>query len=179
MPEPVRITLTSTTDQALARLAQVAPVRIARALNRASTSARVVVAQAIAKDMGIGASVIRERIRIRQARPENLVTSLGASPKRIPLMDFAARQTTHGVTYRGKNGRQKLPHAFLATMGSGHTGVFERRGKPRLPIAEKFGPSIWLVFTRYADVGRARGEAQLKKNLQSEFRFASLQAGGE
>ena len=150
------------------------------------TSARVVVAQDVAKDMGLGASVVRQRINLREATPARHVATLSASPKRIGRIDFGANQTRRGVTYRGGNGRVLLEHAFMATMPTGHRGVFRRtgefgrKGNPKLErIAEQLGPSIWLVFTKHADAGRSRAVEQLKKNLQSEFRFAVLQSGGE
>lgn len=164
----------------LARFQERAPFGIARALNRSMTSARVVVAQDVGKDMGIGASVIRQRITLKEATPDRHVATLSASPKRIGLIDMKANQTRTGVSYRGRNGsRVRVDHAFIAQMASGHRGVYQRLTKARLPIHELFGPSIWLVFTRHADAGRARAVEQLKKNLQSEFRFAVLQTGGE
>lgn len=165
--------------KALTRIEQRAPIAIARALNRAMTSARVVVGQAVAKDMGIKASDARSGIRINLATATRHAASLSASPKRLPLEKFGANQTARGVTYRNQGGRKRIDHAFLATMASGHRGAFLRKGKARLPIRELFGPSIWQSAVTHIDAGRARAEEQLVKNLKSEFRFAVLQAGGE
>jgi hypothetical protein len=154
---------------------------LVRALNRAATSARVVAAQAVAKDMGLKPSFARDRIVIGTARPDHLVATVSGTTSRIPISAFDARQTRRGVTYRGQNGRQLLPHAFMArvtgplpngVVSPGHNGVFQRRGKPRLPIDELYGPSVWKVFVKYAAIARARGEEQLIKNLQSELRYA-------
>ena len=88
-----------------------------------------------------------------------------------------SRGRGRGVTAKVGPSRTRYPHAFLAQMRSGHLGVFQRVGRTRLPIRELRGPSIAHVFGKYVAVGIARGEEQLKKNLQSEFRFALRQTG--
>ncbi len=46
---------------------------------------------------------------------------------RIPLYAFGARETKRGVRYAITKGKtKKVPHAFIATMKSTHTGVFLR-----------------------------------------------------
>jgi hypothetical protein len=86
------------------------------------------------------------------------------------------------VTARLPTGLGKYPQAFIATMRSGHRGVFMRVGassrrsagarSANLPITELHGPSIPLVFGKHLAAGLARGEAQLRKNLVHELRFA-------
>ena len=183
------IRFTTTTPAAVAKLRAKAPVAQMRALNRAIASANVAMVRVIAGDIGVKQGTVRERIRIELATPERLRARLYANAKRIPLIDLGAkgpepsRGRGRGVTVKGAGGRRTIPNAFIATMNSGHRGVYERvagasgrRGpapkRSQLPIRELFGPSIWKVFTKYEDVGLARGREQLIKNLQSEFRFA-------
>jgi hypothetical protein len=155
---------------------------IARALNRSIESGKTTMARLIAADMGVKVSDLRDRILVVKATPERHVAELKASAKRIPLYDFGARGPVpsrgrgRGVTIRNPRGSQRLPHAFIAKMASGHTGVFERTGTARLPIQEKFGPSIWLVFVKNRAVGQARALEQLQKNLPHELRFALTRA---
>ncbi len=71
--------------------------------------------------------------------------------KRLTIIkiDPRAKQTTQGVSYRGENSqRQFIPHAFIATLKSGHRGVFKRLGKSRLPICELQGVSIQKIFLK-------------------------------
>lgn len=183
------VRLTTTTPAAVAKLRKKLPVAQMRALNRAITSANVVMVRTIAGDLGVKQGAVRERIRVEQATPERLRSRLYANAKRIPLIDFGAkgpepsRGKGRGVTVRTASGRRTIPGAFIATMGSGHRGVFQRvagasgrRGpapkRSQLPIRELFGPSIWKVFKKFEAVGIARGREALIKNLQSEFRFA-------
>lgn len=154
---------------------------IPRAFNRAATSARAVMARAIAKDMGLKQAAIKEAIKIVEATPEKHEARLEASGKRIPLIDFGAKgpEPSRG---RGKGVRARTPQsrtyprAFIATMRSGHRGVFQRKGKTRLPIVELHGPSLPFVFDKYRNEGIAKFEESVMKNLQSEFRFLLRQA---
>jgi hypothetical protein len=132
----------------------------------------------VAEDMGLKVGDVNARIRVEQATEDRHVARLYASYKRLPLIDFGAkgpepsRGKGRGVTARLGGGRNRYPNAFIATMHSGHRGVFTRKAGPRLPIVELRGPSIAKVFVKHQDVGLARGQEQLAKNLQSEFRFA-------
>ena len=105
--------------------------------------------------------------------------SQAARAGRIPLSRFGARQISKGVSYKitAGGGRQRIEGAFLATMDTGHEGVFirpfgrdgggerwptgKRRALPptigrqyRLPIAELFGPSIPQVAQTHEGVQR-------------------------
>ncbi len=183
------VTFRTNTPEMVAKLRKKAPVAQLRALNRAIASAKVAMVSVIAGDIGVKSGVVKDRIRVELATAERLRARLYANAKRIPLIELGAkgpepsRGRGRGVTVKGQGGRRTIPNAFIATMRSGHRGVFERaagasgrRGpaphRSQLPIRELFGPSIWKVFTKYEAVGLARGREQLIKNLQSEFRFA-------
>lgn len=123
---------------------------VTRAANKAIRSARTASVRAIAKDLpGVRQKRIRDMMTMRLARTTSWSAYIEPRDgRRIPISEFAARQTQRGVTYRTQEGRRLIPGAFLATMKSGHSGVFKRKGKRRLPIYETFGPSIPFVFIR-------------------------------
>ena len=102
------------------------------------------------------------------------VISIITSVKRIPLFDFGARQTKRGVSYN-LGGRKTLAGAFIATMPTGHEGVFMRKGANRLPIQERFGPSLGHVFAKYRPLGVARVQEVFASNFDHEMAFASSQ----
>lgn len=181
----VTLTLNTTEwDRGVARLAQRYPNAVTRAMNRAATSARVVMVREVARDLGLRQADISDNITIRptfvSGASGNVSTKFTAqvigSGARIPLYRFRARQTRAGVTARLPTGAGTYPGAFIATMKSGHVGVFKRKGATRLPIQELFGPSVTRVFEKYIPIGAARGHEQLGKNLVSEFRFALSQS---
>lgn len=158
-----------------------------RALNRAITAARTVMARAIARDTGIKVGDVRDRhLRMTEAtlRPE---VRLAASLKRIPQIQFDAkgplpsRGQGRGVSFRVGQGRTRLPHAFLARMRSGHVGVFTRKGpgqtkSPRawsknLPIRERKAAPIGYFFRKYRSIGIARAQEAFATNLHHELTF--------
>jgi hypothetical protein len=98
---------------------------------------------------------VRERKRFRVARVNKalpilygkLAWRMDVSGKPVPLADFPHRQLKRGVKVQVNQGRWTLvKSAFVATMKSGHLGIFRRRGKARLPIDEAFSTRISDVF---------------------------------
>lgn len=187
---------TADTDRAIRQLRAKAPAAIARALNRAAASGTTAMIRVISQDTGItqadlkGSTKRNRRIWTQEAQPGHETVRVFASLDRIPLMDFGAkgpepsRGKGRGVTAGLKGGARRYERAFIATMQSGHRGVFRRKERGqfvkvlgrlarRLPIKELFGPSIAHVWTKHAAVGQQRAQEQLVKNLQSEFRFAT------
>ena len=180
------------------RLRARAPQAIVRATNRAAVSARAAMVPLMARDLGIkqgalvsGFSTTYPGLKLRNATLALMIARLAAPLRRIPLIHFGAkgpepsRGKGSGVTYRLGGSRGQARSGFIATMRSGHRGVFVRGGKsrvttrtrtvarrPRLPIRELFGPSLGRVFLKYRPQGRMAALTSLVKNIQSEFKYA-------
>lgn len=80
----------------------------------------------------------------------------------VPLVAYPHRQTKKGVSVEVNRGKRTLiAGAFVATMKSGHLGVFRRRGKGRLPIDELRGsrPVDALLHEGEAEGVATRGGA--------------------
>ena len=78
----------------------------------------------------------------------------------VPLVAYPHRQTKKGVSVEVNRGKRTLvAGSFVATMKSGHKGVFRRRGEARLPIDELRGsrPVDALLHKGEADAVAARG----------------------
>lgn len=152
-----------------------------RAMNRAVASGRTVMVREIARDVRLKSRDVRDAIRLEEASPSRLTARISASIKRIPLIDFNAKMTRgRGVTARlPPPGAGRYPHAFIATMTSGHVGVFQRVAKARLPIRELYGPSLGNVFSKYRPLGVARVEEVLMKNFDHEMKFAATEGGAD
>lgn len=158
-----------------------APERITRAavraLNRGIASAKTVMVRLIAADTGLKVSDVRDAIPLHEATFSRPAARIAASLKRIPLIKFGARGTEpsrgkgRGVSYRLKGGAGRLPKAFIATMPTGHRGVFMRVGTRRLPIKERFGPSLGHVFKTHRAAGVARAMEMFTKNFDHELKF--------
>jgi len=131
----------------------------ARAVNKVARGARTRVVRAVAGRVAVKQGELRRRnVTLKTANYKHLSAHLRISGARIPVIRFGARQTRRGVSYRieKRGSRRKVRRAFIATMRSGHRGVFTRdplwehrypRGrssgrKHGLPITELRGPSV-------------------------------------
>jgi hypothetical protein len=109
-----------------------------------------------------------------------LVWTIGVSGEVVPVSAFPYRQVRRGVSVAiNKGARKIIPGAFVATMRSGHVGIFSRRADPmaafkstkrrsrlparvgRLPIDEAFTTRISDVFRDSGMIPavQARGQA--------------------
>lgn len=151
---------------------------LVRALNRGIRSAATFMGREIAKDMGLKVGDAKRMVAVREATWTRQEARLSASRKRIPLIDFKARGPEpsrgkgRGVTYRLPGGRGRAEHAFIATMPTGHRGVYARSGRSRLPIHEKFGPSVGKVFEKIRPQGLQVAQDAFVKNFKHEFEYA-------
>ena len=95
--------------------------------------------------------------------------SLNVSGQPVPLIAYPHRQTRKGVSVEVNRGQRTLvKSAFIATMASGHEGIFKRRGKARLPIHELLGsrPVDALLHKGEADAVAARGGASFAATFE-------------
>ncbi len=78
---------------------------------------------------------------------DDLVWKISVSGAPVPLGAYPSRQVKKGVSVAVNKGKRSiLVGAFIATMKSGHQGIFRRKGKGRLPIEELFSTRISDVF---------------------------------
>ncbi len=167
-------------DKSVEKFLDVAPkktsIAVVRAVNRGTTAARTFAARTVSKDMGLAVGVVKKNIDMQKASSKTEARGiLRASLRRIPLINFGARGPEpsrgrgRGVSYKIGGGRKRIKSGFITDVGSGHRGVFKRAGLDRLPIREKFGPSIGRVFDLHrapiSETGAAVAEKELDRLL--------------
>lgn len=112
----------------------------ASAVNKVVAQAKTAMGREIRAEFNISAAKVNESLRVTRATAKGGLVDIEAaleSPRRrgrsLNLINFSARQTAKGVTFKIKrNGPRKLiPGAFIANDGR---TVFIRVGKRRLPI---------------------------------------------
>lgn len=154
-----------------------------RALKRAAVSARAELSRGLNKETGVRVKVIKPRLTMKLPSPDDLEAIVRVSGRRIPAIEYRAKQTPTGVIFGTGSSRALLKGAFIATMKSGHRGVYSRqrpsrsrKGKPRsspgLPIFERFGVPLSIVALR-TDILKsalAVGEASFQKNFEHELK---------
>lgn len=131
-----------------------------RAINRTVDSAATDLKRRAAERIKLPKGEIARGIGKRKANYGRLSGAIDALPHRPALTKFkGTRQLKRGVKYRiGAEGFKMIVHGFIATMPSGHRGVFLRATYARgqyIPmkgdsskemIFQLKGPSIWLVI---------------------------------
>lgn len=147
-----------------------------RSINRTTTSSRAEIARQIAAVVTTKQGVIKKGIDRQKATKNYWRGELDITRRRLPLKEFKAKQTKKGVKYKiEKSGGRKLAeHAFIATMRSGHEGVFRRKGDGRLPIAELRGPSVGGVFEGAAGIAQRvieHASGRLETNIMAQIKY--------
>lgn len=131
-----------------------------RALNKTGAQVKTAASREIrAAGYNMKAGDIKKQIKVIPATAGKPVVTVRCVGRPVPLIKFSARQTGKGVTVNVKNGRKLIRGAFVATMPSGHRGVFIRTGHDHrrvvrggkvvwsgLPIKQLFGPAIPDAF---------------------------------
>lgn len=144
---------------------------ILRALKRGTDAAATRAGRVISQDMGLKVGDVRKRIKVTDPNGTTLEGRIAGSLKRVPLIEFRAtgpepsRGRGSGVRYAIQRGRGRAPNAFIATMRSGHRGVFQRKTTKRLAIQELFGPSVGRVLSRHQSEITSVGQHEFEKEL--------------
>lgn len=124
--------------RAIARLPEDIKVKaLSRAMRRVTETARSRLVKRQAPRLKLPPGVIRKLTTASfnaGGNTQELIVRSGW----IPLYKLGASQNSRGVSVRG---RGSYHHAFIATMNSGHKGVFMRDGAASTPIKELFGPN--------------------------------------
>lgn len=118
-----------------------------RALQKAGATAqrdmRSEASKRIRERKRIKPSYIKRALTLRRAKAESIRSmqwALDISGEAVPLVAYPNRQTSKGVSVEVNRGKRTLiKGSFVATMKSGHKGIFKRRGTARLPIHELLG----------------------------------------
>jgi hypothetical protein len=134
---------------------------VVRALRKAGSTAlrdmRSAASKRIRQRKRIKSSYIGRALSLRRSKGTDIAKmswAVQVSGEPVPLVAYPHRQTKRGVSVEVNRGKRTLlKGAFVATMRSGHMGVFRRRAEARLPIDELRG-------SRPVDALLHEGEAQ-------------------
>lgn len=167
---------------------------VTRAINKTAQQAKTQAAREIKDKYQISTRVISRSLLIRRASRNMMQAVIQAEGKPLPLIAFNVRKDARGVSVQIKGRRVTVPHAFIATMKSGHKGVFARGGykgsfdrngqqfgrfqfgRKRFPIGELFTFSVPQGFSNKAvrDAVVRRVNEQFPKVLAQEINFLLL-----
>ena len=145
---------------------------LVRAINKTATTVKRVALRGMAKDLRLTQKSVAKSVKLDKARWRLKRAIITVTGRRIPIIDFGARQVRRGVTYKGRGGGRKLiPGAYIATMQS--KGVFKRIGRARGPNRELLGPSPQYVFVRrhIRKAMDAEAAIQWQKHIRHELKY--------
>lgn len=126
-----------------------------RGLAKVAKQGATVAKTNIAKEYNVKAGAVADRLSVKSSS-NGLTATISAKPKRvgssgksrIPLIEFGATGSKKsGVKFkilRG-GGATRMRHAFIATMPSGHRGVYQRVPGSR-KIVEVMGIDVPVMF---------------------------------
>lgn len=143
------------TSEVRALLAKLQPPRSHRALsvavNDTLRQVRRGAVRTVGKESGLKRADVDKAVTIKPySTAKTLSGTVRGSGAPIALFKFQARQTRRGVTAKAWGARKTYPGTFVATMRSGHTGVFKRTSSKRLPIKELWGAGVTQTMTEEA-----------------------------
>ena len=141
-----------------------------RSLNLAVRRGRTEASRLIRRHWNIKARDVNQRLTaVAKARPGRLKAEIVSRSRPFSLSYFGAKyyrgttvqSRTSGRRLKRASGRSgvyvqifrggpqtHLPHAFMIGISSGHVGVFERKGKARLPIREERTITMASMFAQ-------------------------------
>jgi Prophage minor tail protein Z (GPZ) len=166
---PMRAALGAVSDQL--------PTATARAMNRTATTVTAFLARGMSRDLGLKVTTVKAAIQVGRATAARQELQIAVSGARLPLIAFKAkgpepsRGRGRGVTAVIQGQRKTYPSAFIATMPTGHRGVYARKGRARLPIHELRGVSLPHVFDRLSPEALTLWESEYLKNLTHEVNY--------
>lgn len=166
------------------RLLKRGPRAAVAGINRVARGAFTLSVREIQADIGASSQKsIRRNLTVKSAnvtQQEALITASSSKNQRIPIYEInprprnvTKRRPSGGVRYGPRN--KLIPGSFIAKLQSGRIGVFTRVDAARLPIEEKFGPSVALVFSRkiILDKVKAYVSERLPGEIARAFKFAT------
>lgn len=123
---------------------------LCRTVNATLMNCRTQTAKKIGEHVNLKAKVIKEHFWITRATLSALRSGIEISGMRIPLhqsggANYGVKTVTEGgvvFQVRYDKGKETFRHAFMATMKSGHVGVFMKVEPGARKIRQVYGPSI-------------------------------------
>jgi len=139
-----------------------------RATTRTAEAARTQIRKEMSAETGVQAKLLNRRFRVHRGNRDRPDARLFIGTVPVRAYDMGVRELKRGVSVRGPGGRIRLNSAFVATMKSGRTGVFQRETKTRLPIKEVTVPIHYSARTSATRFLANRAKPEYEKVFQHE-----------
>lgn len=181
-------------EQMVGNIGGLAPKIISRAINDTLAGVKTDASAEIRSIITLKKATVDSTFKITKSNPATLSGRFESKGSPVPLIEYGARQTKPGVSVQVKRGnpRSVVAGTFIATMKSGHKGVFwrvwhEGAKKPvnkriaygklpkqyRLPIEQRFGPRVPDILSNEPVMNAVLNMAddRMHKNIDRELDF--------
>lgn len=180
-------------EQRLGAMQSKAGQVMSRAINRAMDLIHRSMSDEARKEYIVKSGAAKKTLSIHKAKASSLSGSIiSRSDKKVALIGFKAKpakrapkppefyqsQVKQASSLKSLSGSADRSKGFVATMASGHTGVFERTGRKtstgRPQIAELFGPAIPHMFSFRNVSDKIKADAQKKLHERIDYEVGRL-----
>ena len=139
-----------------------------RALNKTALWLKSQSVKEISKEKALKQKLIRKRLHVLKSNRKPLVVRVIASLHGVKAHQMGhLRQTRTGA----KAGKRHFKGAFVATMPTGHTGIYKRKGRKKLPIREVVFPLEPVASNVIKAVTDDKAAQQFNKLFTHEMQF--------
>lgn len=153
-----------------------------RSVNYGAKQGRKISVDEMAKKAALKKKTIRGETSMYFASLSNLTAKLVIKGGSIPLIEYGARQTKKGVTFKiwKDSKRERYRHAFIAQItGNSAKGVYERDIKSpaydgRLPLRSKGGPAVPNIYDKTPGLAKKAEELAANEMLKELDRQIGL-----
>lgn len=173
-------------ERLLERIPGAAPKAMARAINRATESARTEAARKVRALYYITQKDVTSTIKIYKASPSDLSAMVLSRGNLIALTKFRVtpkkpqpKRRREIIVRVKRGGGGVVKKAFVARMKSGHIGVFKRAGERRYPIDQMYGPSIPEMLGNSSVTGWVEEKARERLDQRLDHEINRLLEGNE
>lgn len=161
----------------LAGVKDAAQTVLVRSLNKTLSGVKTDASAEIRAVVTAKKSAVDATFKSQKATATRLTAVFESTGRPIPLIDFGARQTQRGVSVQVRRDRPRsvIASAFVATMKSGHKGVFWRKWHQR---GGKLGKTDAAIARSGYVFNRKRGRYFPIANLPKAYRLPIEQRFG-
>jgi len=176
----------SRVERTLGHIPDSIPKVVARAINRAADTAKTEAAKTVRRTYYISHKDVLSTMRIYRATPNDMQAAVVSKGQVVPLAKFRMtpkkpdprrKKPIVARVMRGSGG--PIKHAFVARMKSGHVGVFWRVGKKRLPLEQRFGPSVPEMLNSPSTIAWVERKANEKLDERLDHEMKRVLEGNE
>lgn len=165
-------------ERLLGHIPGAVPKAVSRAINRAIDSVKTEAARKVRETYYIKNKDIMDTVKVKKSSPSDLMAEFVSRGSAMPVIKFQVNpkkpqpKRKKQIIVRVKRGEGgTIMGAFVAKMRNGRIGVYNRVGRARFPIVERYGPAVpqMLGEDGVREYIESKAQETLEKRLDHEI----------